>query len=180
MSKRFGSNQALDDVSLSVARARPGAPWAQRGRQDDPHPDPDHAPCSPIRALPGSLAGTYKKEAKGIRSLIGPGRTVHVGRRTTDRAGKSGTRRPSITLIGSTIAARTSGRAGAHEPDRHGGQTGQDLFGRHAAPARPRRQPPDVRPSSCSTSPPRAWTPGRGTICGRSSGNWSTRVRPWF
>ena len=51
---------------------------------------------------------------------------------------------------------------------------GAHLLGRHAAPARPGRQPRRARPACCcSTSPPRASTPAAAPSCGRrSAASW--------
>jgi ABC-type sugar transport system ATPase subunit len=146
VSKRFGSNQALDDVSLSV---EPGTVLALLG--------PNGAgKTTLIRILttlvvPDSgvarVAGRdVQKDAKAIRSLIGlAGQYASVDELLTGRE--------NLELVGLLYhLERSEYRRRAQDAlermtlTERGRQAGQDLFGRHATPARSRREPHRTAP----------------------------------
>ena len=152
------------------AGAGPGHPGAQRGRQDHVRPRGGHA--APARR--GHAAGRGPRRparAGGGSPDDRPGRPVRRRRAGHDRAGEPGDGRAAVRPErprGAVPHRRGPRAAGA---DRGRRPPGAHLLGRHAAQARPRRQPGrGAAAAAAGRADDRARPPGAHRPVGRDPG----------
>ena len=139
--KRFGKTTALDGVDLTARQGRVlGVLGPERRGQDHGGSDPRHA--APARQRPGQRL----RLRRGARRPPGaaahrPHRPVRVGRRGPVRDQQPHHDRPAARHAAGRRPGPGARAARPLRADRGGRTAGQDLLGRHAAPARPGGQP---------------------------------------
>ena len=137
--KTFGDTRAVDGVDLAV-RARHGLrrPRPERRRQDDDDPHARHAAAARRRHRAGARPRRRRRGRRRARPRQ-PHRPARLGRRGPDRPREPRPARPAARLRAAPRAkARADELLEAFDLADAGGQAGQELLGRHAAPARHR------------------------------------------
>ena len=138
--KTFGDVRALDGVDLETPRrhrARPAGP--QRGREDHRRARHDDAAGPRRRHGPGRRAG-HRQGRNRAAGEDRAGRPVRRGRREPHRAGEPDDGRPPVRGGPQVAKARGTRADRALRPRRCRQPARQDLLGRHAPAAGPRRR----------------------------------------
>ena len=178
-SSRPSARRAPSTASTSpCAGLRLRRPRAQRRGQDDHDPHARHAAAARRAARRRCSATTSSR--RPTRSAAAVSLTGQLASVDEDLTG-----RENLVLLARLLGfdarrgarrARTS--CSSVRPRRRRRAAGQELLGRHAAPARHRREPPRHARSSCSsTSRRRGSTRARATRSGTSSARSSPPAR---
>ena len=178
LTKSFGEVHALRGIDLSVPRGTVLGVLGPNGAgkttavrilttllQPDEGPGPGRGPR---RRPPGRRGPPLDRPVRAVGG--------HPG--GAHRPGEPRDHRPAVPPEQAGRAQPRHRAAGAVRPGRRRRPAGQELLRRHAAPPGPGRQPGRRARRCCSwTSRPPAWTRGRGSACGTSSGRWSPAGR---
>ena len=126
--------------SRRADRLRAGPARTQRRRQDDHRPHPHHAPAT-RRGLRDASPGSTSRQAAGRAPAHRPLRAVRRRRRVPHRLREPRHDRRACTTSASSGCPRAGARAARLVPARGRRRPAvQDLLGRDAPPARPRRR----------------------------------------